>query len=111
MFNAHYAYANAYYPKAFYAQPRRNFRKMGHIGGNFSNVSGGSHAFGRGNIIHPQRMFNGHFRGGYGIWQSFGQNSLHTFQTPRNPFLFAISRSAKVNGSQGSSSNIKELIC
>lgn len=63
VFNAHYAYA--YYSKAFYAQLRRNFRKGGHIGGNFSNVSGRSHAFGIGNIIHPQRMFNGNFRSGY----------------------------------------------
>lgn len=63
VFNAHYAYA--YYSKAFYAQLRRNFRKGGHIGGNFSNVSGRSHAFGIGNIIHPQRMFNSNFRSGY----------------------------------------------
>ena len=63
VFNAHYAYA--YYSKAFYAQLRRNFRKGGHIGGNFSNVSGRSNAFGIGNIIHPQRMFNSNFRSGY----------------------------------------------
>lgn len=25
--NTNYAYANAYYPKAYYAQPRRNFKR------------------------------------------------------------------------------------
>lgn len=40
MFNVNYAYANAYYPKAFYAQPRGNFKRGGYIGGNFGNISG-----------------------------------------------------------------------
>ncbi|KAH9769131.1 retrovirus-related pol polyprotein from transposon RE1 [Citrus sinensis] len=35
MFNANYAYTNAYYPRAFYAQSRNNFRRGGYAGAQF----------------------------------------------------------------------------
>ena len=33
MFNANYAYTNAFHPKAYYAQPRGNFKRGGYYGG------------------------------------------------------------------------------
>lgn len=49
VFNVSYAYANTYYPKAFYAQSRGVFRRWRHFGGNFGNI-GRSYAFGRGSM-------------------------------------------------------------
>ncbi|KAH9667538.1 hypothetical protein KPL70_021080 [Citrus sinensis] len=58
MLNANYAYANTYYPKAFYGQAKGNFRRGGYIGGSYGNVGSRNHEFGRGNFG-LQRMFNG----------------------------------------------------
>lgn len=57
VFNANYVYA-----KAFYAQPRRNFKRGGYIGGNFGCRS---IFFGTGGMNYSQRMFHGGFRSGY----------------------------------------------
>ena len=65
MFNANYAYTNAYYPRAFYAQSRNNVRKGGYAGAQFGNT-GRNHIAGRGNIFQSRRMFNGNHRGIYG---------------------------------------------
>lgn len=39
MFNANCAYTNVYYPRAFYAQSRNNFRRGGYTGVQFGNAS------------------------------------------------------------------------
>ena len=59
VFNANYAYTNAYYPKAYYAQPRGSFKQRGYY-------SGRNPFFGRRNVNYSLRMFNGGFRNGYG---------------------------------------------
>lgn len=56
-------------------------------------------------------MFQGNFRGGYGRGQSFGHNSLHTFQAPKATSSFTRSGFVGVNGPQESASNIEELTC
>lgn len=109
MFIANYAYADAYYPKALYAQSRGVFRKGGHFGGNSGNI-GRNYAFGKKNMNFQPRMFNGrNSRNGYGRGPFFCQNSFHSFQAPRNLSLYARGGFTGMNGSQGNSSNVEEL--
>ena len=110
MFNANYAYRNAYYPRAFYAQSRNNFRRGGYVGAQFGNT-GRNHTAGRGNIFQSPRMFNGNNRGGYGIGHSFGPNNVNSFHAPRNPIQFARTGVTSMNGPQGIPSNAEELVC
>ncbi|KAL9422914.1 hypothetical protein AB3S75_035075 [Citrus x aurantiifolia] len=88
MFNANYAYTNAYYPRAFNAQSRNNFRRGGYAGAQFGNT-GRNRTTGRGNIFQSPRMFNGNHRGGYERGHSFGPNNVNFFHASRNPIQFA----------------------
>lgn len=74
VFNANYASTNAFYPRAFYAHPRVNFRRGGHNNSNPGNFGGRNNYFGRGNINYPMRMHNGNSRNGYGGGHSFAPN-------------------------------------
>ncbi|KAH9670341.1 putative LRR receptor-like serine/threonine-protein kinase [Citrus sinensis] len=97
MFNANYAYTNAYtnafHPKVYYAQPRGNFRRGGYYGGR--NVFSG-----RGNMNLSPRMFNGGFRGGFGRGYPVG-NPFNG----NNPLAPRSSPSVIKNGSQGAFNN------
>ena len=95
MFNANYAYTNAYYPKAFYAQPRGGFRRGGYTG----NFGERNYNFGRGNAIQYQRMNNGNLSSGFSIGQPFSQNNHFVCQSPRNLSPFIISGFTGVNSS------------
>ncbi|KAH9803128.1 G-type lectin S-receptor-like serine/threonine-protein kinase [Citrus sinensis] len=110
MFNANYAYTNAYYPRAFYAQSRNNFRRGGHAGAQFGN-NGRNHTARRGNIFQSPRMFNGNHRGGYGRGHSFGPNNVNSFHALRNSMQFTRTGVTNMNGPQGIPSNAEELVC
>ena len=51
VFNANYAYTNAYFPKAYYAQPKGSFKRGGYS-------SGRNLFFGRGGMNYSPRIFN-----------------------------------------------------
>ncbi|KAK9200295.1 hypothetical protein WN944_015492 [Citrus x changshan-huyou] len=72
MFNANYAYTNAYYPRADFAQPRGSFKRGGYSGGR-------TPFFPRGNMNYSPRMFNGGFRNGYGRGFFPGNNCCANF--------------------------------
>ena len=110
VFNANYACTNAYYPRAYFAQPRGSFKR---------SYSGGRNPFfGRGNMKYSLRMFNGGFKSGYGRGHFPGNNStsFNHFLAPRNPVprnpsFLAKNESVNMSGSQGILNNVGELIC
>lgn len=109
VFNAKYAYANA-----FYAQHRGNFKREGYVARNFGSRS---IFFGIEGINHLQRMFNRGFINGYGrgfgdFGGGFGQNlnGFNSSQALRNPSYFAKSGFANLNGLQGTFNNMEEMI-
>ena len=110
MFNANYAYMNAYYPRAYFAQPRGSFKWGGYSGGR-------TPFFGRGNMNYSPRMFNGGVRNGYGRGFFPRNNSadFNHFSAPRNPVpknsSFLARNGANMSGSQGSFNNAGELVC
>ena len=111
MFNANYAYTNAYYLRAYFAQPRGSFKRGGYSGGR-------TLFFGRGNMNYSPRMSNGGFRNGYGRGFFPGNNStdFNHFPAPRNlvprnSSFLARNGSANMSGSQGSFNNTGELVC
>lgn len=63
MFNANYVHANAYYHKAYYAQPKGNFTKEDTWG---RNGFFGNDLFGKRNMNQFLRMLNGVLRNDYG---------------------------------------------
>ena len=110
MFNANCAYTNVCYPREFYAQSRNNFRRGGYACVQFGNA-GRNCNVGRGNIFQPQRMFNGNSTGGFGKGHAFGPNNINSFQTPRSSTQFTRTGATSMNGSQGVSGNMEELVC
>lgn len=55
-------------------------------------------------------MFNGNNRGRFGKGHAFGSNNINSFQAPRNSTQFIRTGVTGMNGSQGVSGNIEELV-